>query len=100
MFQGMPVYLYEVVSTGEVIEIEHAASDDAPRHHPETGLPIRRVYTAPNIGTRYGSEHSKNLLSDKNLAKTGFTKYVRDPLTKRYDRTVGNLGPAQLRPRG
>jgi predicted nucleic acid-binding Zn ribbon protein len=96
----MPIYLYEVVPTGEILEIEHPASEPALTRHPETGRPIHKVFTVPNIGTRCGSEYSKNLLSDSSLAKSGFTKYVRDPLTKRYNRTVGNIGPAQLRPRG
>jgi hypothetical protein len=96
----MPVYLYEVVKTGELIEIEHSIDEAAPTKHPETGAPIRRVYTAPNIGTRYGSDYSKKLLSDESIAKSGFTKYVKDPVTRRYNRTVGNIGPQQLRPNG
>ena len=98
--QGMPTYLYEVVATGEVLEIEHPSSDPTLTEHPETGQPIRKVFTAPNIGTRYGSDYSKNLLADASIAKSGFTKYVRDPVSKRYNRTVGNMGPAQLKPRG
>lgn len=96
----MPVYLYEVVSTGEIIEIEHGINDTPPSSHPETGEPLRRVYTAPNLSTRYTPGHTKNLLSDASLKKTGFTKYVRDPVSRRYNRTVGNFGPSQLRPHG
>lgn len=96
----MPTYLYEVLSSGELIEIDHPATDPLHTTHPESGQPIRRVYTVPNLGTRYGSGNTKNILSDNNLAKTGFTKYVRDPVTKRYNRTVGTQGPAQLRPKG
>lgn len=96
----MPVYLYEVVKTGELIEIEHGINDPAPTQHPETGEALQRVYTAPNIGTKYGSDNTKRLLSDESLKKGGFTKYVRDPVTRRYNRTVGNLGPSQLRPHG
>lgn len=96
----MPVYLYEVIKTGEVIEIEHGINDPAPTQHPETGEPLQRVYTAPNIGTKFGGDYNRKLLSDESLKKGGFTKYVRDPVSKRYNRTVGNIGPAQLRPRG
>jgi hypothetical protein len=96
----MPVYMYEVIKTGEIIEIEQPISERDAATHPETGEPIRRVYTAPNIGGKYSEGATKNLLSDDNLKKTGFTKYVRDPVTRRYNRTVGEMGPSQLRPHG
>jgi hypothetical protein len=96
----MPTYLYEVVATGELLEIDHPASEAAPTTHPETGTPIQRVYTVPNLGGKHSSTNTKALLSDKNLAKSGFTKYVRDPVSRRYNRTVGSAGPQQLRPHG
>jgi hypothetical protein len=96
----MPVYLYEVIKTGEIIEIEHPISDAEVTRHPETGDSLRRIYTAPHIGGKFSEGSTKNLLSDNNLAKTGFTKYVRDPVTRRYNRTVGTQGPSQLRPHG
>lgn len=96
----MPTYLYEVISSGQVIEIEHSVNEIPPIKHPETGQPIRRVYTAPNLSGRYSASNTKKLLDDRNLEKNGFTKYVRDPVSQRYNRTVGDMGPAQLRPRG
>lgn len=99
-YQYMPTYLYEVISTGEIIEIEHSASEAAPTNHPESGKPLRRIYTAPNLSGKYSEANTKRILSDENIAKSGFTKYVRDPISQRYNRTAGNSGPAQLRPRG
>jgi len=96
----MPIYLYEVVKTGEVIEMEHGANEAAPTTHPETGLEIRRVYTAPNLSLKYDNNRTKKLLSNENIERTGFSKYVRDPLTGRYNKEAGKLGPAQLRPKG
>jgi len=96
----MPIYLYQVVETGEVIEVEHSVNDVAPTQHPETGQALQRIYTAPNLSNGYSSQNSKKILSNESLQKGGFTKYVRDPVTRRYNREVGNFGPSQLRPHG
>lgn len=97
---AMPIYCYEVIATGELFEVEHPSDGPFLTEHPETGEKVQRIYTAPNISGKYGGDYSKNMLSDKNLAKSGFTKYVRDPLTSRYQRTVGSFGPKELRPKG
>ena len=96
----MPVYLYEVVKTGEILEIEHGVNDEAPQVHPESGLKIQRIYAAPHIAGKFGGDYHKKILSDESIAKSGFTKYVRDPVTRRYNRTAGKDGPEQLRPHG
>lgn len=96
----MPIYCYQVDATEEVFEVEHPSDGPFLTVHPETGEPVHRIYTAPNIAGKFGRDYNRNLLSDKSLEKSGFTKYVRDPLTSRYQRVVGSFGPKELRPKG
>ncbi len=94
----MPVYLYQVVNTqdpsqeGPIIEIEHGIHDTI-LVHPETGEPLKRVYTVPMIASRYTPNHTKKMLTNENLNKMGFTKYERDKVTGKYHRTAGKEGP-------
>lgn len=97
---AMPIYCYEVIDTGEYFEVEHSSDGPFLTEHPETGQKVQRVYTTPNLGGRFSGDYNKNILSNKNLEKSGFTKYERDPLTQRYNRVAGKFGPAQLRPKG
>jgi predicted nucleic acid-binding Zn ribbon protein len=90
----MPIYVYEVIrqdgSAGECFEIEQSMKDEPLTRHPLTGEPIRRVYQAPNLATRYTPGSTQSKLDNRNLEKAGFTKYERDKLTGRYHRVAGS----------
>jgi hypothetical protein len=77
----MPTYVYQVIkpdgTEGETFEVVQKMSEPALTKHPETGEPVQRVITAPNIAGNWSDSASKNKLSDKNLDKLGFTKYQR-----------------------
>lgn len=89
----MPIYLYQEIlddgSDGELLEVEQPMSAATLTHHPHTGRPLRRVYEAPNLATKYTPGHTQKLLSEKHVAKAGFTKYVRDKSTGTYHKTAG-----------
>ncbi len=78
----MPTYIYQVIteddSEGEIFEVVQKMSEDALTEHPETGAPVKRLITAPNIAGKW-SEVGKSggMMSNKNLDKLGFTKYER-----------------------
>ena len=77
----MPIYVYEVVmedgSAGETIEVLQQMSDPPLTHHPETGLPLKKVITSAAIAGRWSDLKAKSNLSDKNLDAKGYTKYVK-----------------------
>jgi len=89
----MPIYVYQEIradgSEGELLEIEQPMSAKALEKHPVTGLPLRRVYLPTSMNTKYTPGHTRNLTSEKNVAKAGFTKYVRDKQTGTYHKTAG-----------
>jgi hypothetical protein len=89
----MPIYLYQEIlangTDGELLEIEQPMSAATLTHHPQTGRPLRRVYQAPNLAVQYTAGHTKKILSEKNVEKAGFTKYVRDKQTGAYHKTAG-----------
>lgn len=97
----MPTYTYCVVlpdgSEGEVFEIEQTMKEPALREHPVSGEPVRRVYTAPHLTLRYSTGATAARLSTDNVAKHGFTKYIRDKQTGTYHKIAGKEGPATLR---
>ena len=94
----MPTYIYEVIledgEQGQVFEVEQKMSDPTLTHHPTTGQPVRRVITAPNIGGDWSEKGTKDRLSDKNLDRLGFTKYVRSD-DGRLEKTAGK-GPKRI----
>ncbi|MFW5883285.1 MAG: FmdB family zinc ribbon protein [Verrucomicrobiota bacterium] len=101
----MPTYVYQIIredapdaepDPDDVFEIQQPISAPALTHHPETGEPVRRIYSAPNLPTRYNAGATKQKLSGKNLAAHGFTRYERDRSTGTYHRTAGRDGPAQI----
>jgi len=94
----MPVYVYELLDTGQQFEIVQSMKDQALTKHPETGDPIRRIILSPNLGTKHTSGQEKKRLSNDHVAKAGFTKYEKDKLTGKYNRVAGNKGPEQLSP--
>ncbi len=94
----MPTYVYQVIldddEPGQIFEVEQSMSDPPLTGHPTTGQPVRRVVTAPHVGASHSSAKEKAMLSDGNLGKMGFTKYVKTG-TGQYERTVGK-GPDQI----
>lgn len=89
----MPIYQYQVInpdgSGGLVFEVEQRMSEDSLTEHPVTGKPVKRVYSAPNLTTRYTPGYTKNKLENSNVEKHGFTKYERDKLTGTYHKVAG-----------
>lgn len=85
----MPVYVYESLRTGEQFELVHSMKDAALKTHPQTGEPIKRVITAPNLGGRYSERAAKASVTSENLAKNGFTKLVKNRSTGQYEYAGG-----------
>ena len=96
----MPMYEYEVLNakgepTGETFEIFQSMKDPALTKQPETGKPVRRAITVPNIAGKWSDMKGKATLSNKNLERLGFTKYERKG--KGYmERVAGKEGPKTL----
>src|SRR5690606_31571546 len=96
----MPTYVYQVIlegddaDQGQIFEVDQKMSDPPLTHHPETGQPVRRLITAPNISTRWSPDRNKNMMSDSNLAAKGFTKYVKTG-DGSYEKTAGD-GPRSV----
>ncbi|MDX2108841.1 MAG: FmdB family transcriptional regulator [Verrucomicrobiota bacterium] len=97
----MPTYTYQVInsdgSDGETFDIIQPMNASALTFHPELGVPVRRVYLAPSIASRYSPRTSKARLDTKNVERAGFTKYERDKLTGVYHKTAGKEGPATFK---
>lgn len=95
----MPIYTYQVVredgSAGETFDVLRSMKEPPLTHHPETGQPVKRLFQPVHIAGMMSEHHSKARLSEKNLAKSGFTKYVRNGKGE-YERTVGTEGPNRL----
>lgn len=95
----MPFYVYEVVQPdgtgGEQFEVFQKMADAPLTKHPETGEPVRRVFTEPNAPRAWTDSHGKAALNDKNLASKGFTKYVKTG-NGTYEKTAGD-GPKQIK---
>ncbi len=94
----MPLYVYEVVlpdgTGGESFEVLQSLRDAALTVHPETGEPVRRVIGVPNAPRAWTDSQGKANLSDKNVERMGFTKYVKSG-DGRYEKTAGK-GPSQI----
>jgi len=90
----MPVYVYRVISgenEDEHFEVVQSMRDDALTTHPDTGAPVERVIQPPMIGGKHSDARDKRLLSDDNIGKMGFTKYVKTG-NGTYEKTAGD-GP-------
>ena len=71
-------------------------SDPPLTSHPETGQPIRRVFSAPAIGGKWSdSAMAKSVADDKKLDRLGFTKYVKSG-DGTYEKAAGT-GPKQMK---
>jgi hypothetical protein len=94
------MYVYEVLNakgepTGENFEIFQSMKDAALTKQPETGKPVRRAITVPNIAGKWSDLKSKSSLSNKNLERLGFTKYERKG-SGYMERTAGKEGPKNI----
>ena len=89
----MPTYVYQEIlpdgAEGETFEIEQSMSDAPLVRHPRTGNPVRKVFLAPNLPSRYTESATKKKLSDGNIEQHGFTRYEKDKVTGRYHKTAG-----------
>jgi hypothetical protein len=95
----MPTYVYEVVnadgSGGERFELVQGMNDAVLEQHPESGLPVRRVFMPPMVGGRWSDEAmSRGVNDDKKLERLGFTKYVKSG-DGTYEKAVGK-GPKTI----
>lgn len=94
----MPIYEYEVIlpdgEGGERFEVLQKMGDPPLTEHPDTGDPVRRVITAASIAGHFSEMKSAGRLSDKNLERQGFTKYVKTG-DGQYEKRVGS-GPRRI----
>jgi hypothetical protein len=94
----MPTYVYEVVKKngvgGERFEVIQPMSAEPLTKHPIDGKPVRRVITGFMIAGKWSDMGAQEKLSDKNLDRIGFTKYVRSG-DGHYEKTAGK-GPKQI----
>ena len=76
----MPTYVYAIVkpdgSDGPTFEVVQRMTEPALTKDPTTGKPVRRVVQAPHVSGQWSEGATKSKLSDKNLDRLGFTKYV------------------------
>jgi predicted nucleic acid-binding Zn ribbon protein len=96
----MPIYQYEEVlddgEGGEQFELFQKMTDSPLSMHPELGIPIRRVYTAPAVGGKWSdSAMERSAKDDKKLDRLGFTKYVKSG-DGTYEKVVGK-GPDMIK---
>jgi hypothetical protein len=89
----MPVYVYQEIlpdgSDGGTFECIQSMSENSLKTHPKTGNPVRKVFHAPNVSSKYTEGATKKRLSDQNIEKHGFTRYEKDKITGRYNKTAG-----------
>lgn len=95
----MPLYVYEEIlpdgTGGETFEWLQGMNAAPLTEHPETGVPVRRVFGTPNAPKGWTDSQGKAKLSDNNLERLGFTKYVKGEggkLEKRFGK-----GPDKLK---
>lgn len=95
----MPTYTYQVIhadgTEGETFEWIQRMTDPPLAAHPETGERVVRVFQAPHVAGRHHESQVKQLTSDKNLERLGFTKYKRNG-KGHYDKVVGKEGPSNI----
>jgi len=98
----MPLYTYQIVTPigdGAVIEFFQPLDTPPLSHHPDAGVPLRKLITAPNLPLKHGHRAEMTSLSNRNLAAHGFTKYVREGHGRSL-KTASNdtRAPRELRP--
>ena len=79
----MPTYCYrkEDNESGcdycrDIFEIIQKMSDEALKNCPKCGSKVERIIVP--YGVYFYTDRQKQMLSDKNLSRMGFTKYVRE----------------------
>lgn len=96
----MPIYMYEVVTDDpeayETFEVLQDIGEQALERHPDNGLPVRRIITAPAVVGTTSSQRDRNVLSASNIAAKGFSRYERVG-DGTYARTAGTQGPKTFR---
>ena len=70
----MPIYEYRCGACGHHLEALQKMTEAPLDRCPQCGGPVQRVLSLPSV---HGVGSSKNVLSNKNLADKGFTKYVK-----------------------
>ncbi|PWM30833.1 MAG: FmdB family transcriptional regulator [Verrucomicrobia bacterium] len=84
----MPVYRYATVepdgSDGEIFEVEQSAAAPALSRHPENGKPVRRIYEAANINSKYTPGREKSLSDISRIKKAGFQVLQKDRVSGKY----------------
>ncbi len=98
----MPFYTYELLqpdgAPGSLVELLQPVGAPTYTRHPETGAPVRKVITAPNLTLRHSEQNNRRALSGDNLARHGFTKYER-AAKGHYIKTAGDSSaPSELKP--
>lgn len=92
----MPLYVYAVInedgSDGETFEVLQGMSEEPLTTHPDTGVPVRRLLSAPN--TARALDSGRGSLSDAQLDRLGFTKYKKAGKGT-YEKTAGK-GPNSI----
>mgnify|MGYP001072837117 CR=1 FL=1 len=95
----MPVYTYQIIhddgTEGEIFEVARKMSDPPLELHPETGECVVRVFNAPHIAGWGNERIGKQMTSDENAERLGFTKYVRNG-KGHYEKRAGREGPDHL----
>ena len=89
----MPLYTYVVIAAdgteAETFEIEQSVAAAPLAVHPISGRPVRRVFSAPNLVTRYSDAAIKSKTTDKAyLESKGFTRYEKDKSSGTYHKTA------------
>jgi len=95
----MPIYTYQIInddgSEGPTFEVSHGMNEPPLTEHPQTGQPVRRVFAAPHVAGWGNSRIGKQMTSDDNCERLGFTKYVRNG-KGHYERRAGKFGPDHI----
>jgi len=89
----MPTYLYQEIlpngQEGDCFEVVQRMSDAPLKTHPQTGNAVKKVFVAPNLPNKYTDAATKSKLTNENVEKHGFTRYVKDKVTGDYYKTAG-----------
>ena len=75
-------------------EVSQKLTDKPVQHCPRCGAAVKKIITTVHVHTGLTS-NTGNTLSNKNIAKHGFTQY-RKVAPGQYEKTVGKQGPERL----
>lgn len=94
----MPIYTYQIInddgSPGETFDVIHGMNDPPLSVDPKSGKKVQRVFQPPHIAGWAESHQARQLASDENAARHGFTKYVRSG-KGHYEKRCGE-GPNEI----